>query len=103
MYSITAILQKQPAAIAGALRSVLFVLILAGVLLWDEKLLSAVGLALEVVLTLFVVSSSTPTNNATLKAGTEVKVQGTSDTVIVQASPPGPVGVEGGADAEAQG
>jgi len=37
----------------------------------------------------------TPIHNATLAAGTPVKVQGTEDTVIVEATPPGPVGIEG--------
>jgi len=64
MYNLKAILDKQPVAIAGALRSVLFVLILAGVLVMDEKLLSAIALGAEIVLGLFVYNASTPTSSA---------------------------------------
>lgn len=96
MYSITAIFQKQPAVIAGAIRTVLYVLVLAGVLVFGEQLLAGIALAVEVVLTLFVVSTSTPTAAPTLKSGTEVKVQGTTDTVVIAPTPPGPTGIEGG-------
>ena len=34
--------------------------------------------------------------NPTLAAGTSVKVEGSEDSVIVEKSPPGPTGVEGG-------
>lgn len=73
MYSLTAILQKEPVAITGALRSVMYVLVLAGILLWDEKLLAGVALTAEIVLGLFVRQSSTPTAAPTLAEGTPVK------------------------------
>jgi hypothetical protein len=98
MYSLTAIFTKQPVAIAGAVRSVLMVLILVGLVSVGEEALAGIALALEVVLTLFVVSTSTPTNNATLKEGTSVKVEGTDDTVQIAAPPKQSIGIEGGAD-----
>ena len=64
MYSLKAILQKQPVAIAGALRSVLFVGVLAGLIIMDEKLLSAIALTAEIVLNLFVWNASVPTITA---------------------------------------
>lgn len=95
MYSIKAILTKQPAAIAGAVRSVLFVLVLAGLFVIDEKVLSAIALGLEVVLGLFVYQTSTPVSNPTLPEGAEVSVAGTADKVVIAATPPGPTGVDG--------
>lgn len=64
MYNLKAILDKQPVAIAGALRSVLFVLVLAGLLVMDEKLLAAIALTAEIVLGLFVWNGSTPNSTA---------------------------------------
>ena len=40
----------------------------------------------------------TPVAAPKLPAGTEVMVQDSSDTVIIQPTPPGPTGVEDGAD-----
>jgi hypothetical protein len=71
-YSIGNLFTKEPAAIAGAFRAVLYVLVLAGVLVWDAALLAGVALALEVVLTLFVRQVSTPTAAPTLPVGTLV-------------------------------
>lgn len=96
MYSLKALFQKQPSAIAGAIRSILFVLILAGAVVMDEKLLSGIALAMEVVLGLFVWNSVTPTASPTLNEGTEVSVAGSEDKVIIEKSPPGPTGIEGG-------
>lgn len=98
MYSLKAILGKQPAAIAGAVRAVLFVLVLAGVIVLDEKVLSGIALALEVVLSLFVFQTSTPVASPTLPSGTEVSVKGSEDKVVIATTPPGPEGVEGGSD-----
>lgn len=78
-YSVTNIFTKEPAAIAGAIRAILFVLILAGVLVWDEKMLASVALALEVVLTLFVRQTSTPTSSPSLTEGTPVKNPAAAD------------------------
>lgn len=69
-YSIFAIFEKEPAVIAGAVRVILMVLILANVLLWDEKLLAGVALALEVGLTLFVRNSVTPNVNVNTATST---------------------------------
>ena len=95
MYSLRAVLQKQPVAIAGALRSILFVLVLAGVIVMDSELLAGIGLTAEVVLGLFVWNATTPAAAPRLKAGTEVSVQGSTDSVVIATSPPGPVGIEG--------
>ena len=64
MYSPRAIFTQQPVAIAGALRSVLFVLILAGLVVMDEKLLSAIALSAEVLLNLFVWNAVKPVASA---------------------------------------
>ena len=39
----------------------------------------------------------TPVAKPKLPAGTEVMVQGSTDTVVIQPTPPGPVGIEDGA------
>jgi hypothetical protein len=96
MYSLKAIAQKQPAAIAGAIRAILAALVLAKVIAVDIEVLAAGALALEVVLSLFVFSQSTSAAYPNVAPGTEVKIQGSEDTVIANPSPPGPVGVEGG-------
>lgn len=96
MYSLKAILQKQPSAIAGALRSLLYVAVLAGLLVMDEKLLAGIALGAEVLLGLFVYNSVTPIADPTLKAGTSVNVKDSEDKVVIETSPPGPTGVEGG-------
>lgn len=83
MYSLSALLQKQPVAIAGALRSILYVLVLAGVLHMDADLLAGIALAAEVVLGLFAFSQVTPTSDPTLPKGTEVTVEGTEETSII--------------------
>jgi len=69
MYSPKAILAKQPVAIAAVIRSVLYALILGGVLHWDAMLLAGVALALEGVLGLFSWSQVTP--NATAQANAD--------------------------------
>lgn len=98
MYSIKAIFDKQPTEIATAVRTILFVMVLAGVVGFGEQLLAGIALALELVLALFVIRSTTSKSDPTLKSGTTVKVQGSSDTVVIQPTPPGPVGFEGGPD-----
>lgn len=93
MYSIGALFQKQPAVIAGAIRAVLAVLILAKVITLDIAVLASGALAIEVLLSLFVYSQSTSAAYPSLAQGTEVSVQGTQDKVIIQPTPPGPVGI----------
>ena len=83
MYSISAFLSKEPVAIAGALRSILYVLILAGILHMNAELLAAIALAAEIVLGLFARQASTPVAAPELPAGTEVKVEGTEDTTTI--------------------
>jgi hypothetical protein len=96
MYSIKAILDKEPAAIAEAVRTILPVLILLGVVHLEPEALAGIILALSAVLTLFVRNASTSKVYPNLPSGTEVAVAGTQDKVIVAPSPPGPVGIEGG-------
>jgi hypothetical protein len=59
-YDLRAAFDKEPAVLAGAVRSVLMTLVLMGLLVIDEKQLAGIALALEVVLTVFVRQSSTP-------------------------------------------
>ena len=71
-YSLTNIFTKEPAVIAGAIRTVLLALVLLSIVAMDEKQLAGIALALEVILTLFVRSQSTPTAEPTLPVGTPV-------------------------------
>jgi hypothetical protein len=64
MYDFRAILDKEPVAIAGALRSILFIGVLAGLFVMDEKLLAAIALGAEVGLGLFVRRVSTSVSAA---------------------------------------
>lgn len=88
-------IQKEPAAVAAAIVAVLNVLQLTGVVSLDGDTVSAINIALIAVLGLFVRQSTTPTAAPTLPAQTEVSVKGTSDTVVIQPTPPGPIGYEG--------
>lgn len=78
-YSIGNLLQKEPVVIAGAIRSVLWVLVLLGVVALGEAQLAGIALALELVLTLFARQSSTPTAAPALPLGKAVTVEGTAD------------------------
>lgn len=99
MYSLGNLLQREPVVIAGAIRSVLWLAVLLGLVNGlDEQALAGIALTAEIVLGLFARSQSTPTAAPRLDAGTEVAIEGTDDTVIVQASPPGSVDVPGGQD-----
>lgn len=53
-YSLRAVLDKEPAVIAGSIRSVLYVLVLLNVARLDAGQLAGIALGLELVLTLFV-------------------------------------------------
>ena len=90
-------IQREPAAIAAAIIAVLQVLVIFNVVTLTVDQLATVNTAMVLVLGLFVRQVTTPTASPTLSAGTEVKVQNTTDSVIIEKSPPGPVGVEGGA------
>jgi hypothetical protein len=63
MYNLKNILDKEPVAIAGALRSLLYIAVLGGLLHMDAGLLAAIALGAEITLGLFVRNASTP--NAT--------------------------------------
>jgi hypothetical protein len=96
MYSIRAILEKEPAVIAEAIRTILLLLVAFGVVSIGEQNLALVAIAVSVLLQLFVRQASTSKAQPTLAAGTEVSVANSEDKVIIETSPPGPVGVEGG-------
>ena len=72
-YDPRAIFEKEPAVIAGALKSILWVAVLLGLLtgLTDVQL-AAIALVLELVLTLFTRQSVTPSAAPTLQLGTLV-------------------------------
>lgn len=94
-YSLRALFDKEPAAIAEAIRTILLLLVAFGVFSIGEQNLALVGIAVSVLLTLFTRGASTSKISPTLAAGTEVSVAGSSDKVIVETSPPGPTGIEG--------
>lgn len=62
-YDLGAIFEKEPAVIAGAVKSVLFVAVLFGLSIGEQQL-AGIALGLEVLLTLFVRQNST--SNATV-------------------------------------
>ena len=84
-YDLTAIFTKEPVVIAGAVRSVLFVAVLMGAVILDEKQIAGIALGLEVLLGLFVRSQSTPKVDPTLTVGTSVN-QGSA--VVASVVPP---------------
>lgn len=90
-YSIGNLFTKEPVVITGAVRSVLYVLILTGAIVLDEKALAGVALALELVLGLFARGSSTSTTAPTLTVGTPVN-EGAAVVASVT-PPPEPVAV----------
>lgn len=55
---------------------------------------SVIGLGTIIFLNARTTSSTAPV----VQRGTEVAIEGSTDTVVVQPSPPGPVGIEDGAD-----
>jgi hypothetical protein len=87
-------IQKEPAVVAGALLAVLQALKLFNVIDINGDQLAGINIAVVAVLSLFVRQSVTPTAAPKLASGTEVKVKGTDDVVVVQPTPPGPVGYE---------
>lgn len=86
-YSILAIFEKEPIAIAGAARSILFVLVLMGAVILDEKQLAGIAIALELVLGLLSRSASTSQAKPTLAVGTPVN---DGAAVVASVSPPPP-------------
>lgn len=71
-YDPKAIFDKEPAVIAGAVRSVLWVGVLLGLITIGEQALAGVALVLELVLTLFVRQQSTSVASPSLQLGTLV-------------------------------
>lgn len=86
-YSIAALFTKEPVVIAGAVRSVLYVLILVNVLHLTVEQLAGIALGLEVVLGLFVRSTSTSSTQPTLAVGTTVNA---GAAVVASVDPPPP-------------
>jgi predicted deacylase len=84
-YSLTAIFTKEPVVIAGGIRSVLYVLVLLGLVVLEEKQLAAIALGLEVVLGLFVRQGSTSTVSPNLTVGTSVNA---GAAVVASVDPP---------------
>lgn len=84
-YSITAIFTKEPIVIAGAIRSVLYVLVLLGLVVLGAEQLAAIALALEVVLGLFARQGSTSTVSPNLVVGTSVN---SGSAVVASVDPP---------------
>jgi len=85
LYSLTNIFTKEPIVIAGAIRSVLFVLVLLSVVVLDDKQLAGIALALEFVLGLFARAGSTSTSQPTLTVGTSVNA---GAAVVASVNPP---------------
>lgn len=96
----------QPVALNVAIGGVLATGVALGALLWPDRLDPATQAAIiafgnSVILVgviLLTQHQVTPIHNATLAANTTVKVEGTEDSVVIKASPPGPTGIEGGPD-----
>lgn len=86
MYSLTAILEKEPVAIAASIRSLLFIGVLSGLLVMDEQLLAAIALAAELILGLFVRAQVFPT--ATVQKIANAATEQPAGTVIDIGNPP---------------
>jgi len=71
-YDLKAVFDKEPAVIAGAIKSVLWVLVLVGLVSIGEQALAAIALTLEIVLSVFVRQNSTSTASPSLALGTAV-------------------------------
>lgn len=77
LYDLRNIFTKEPVAIAGTVRSILFIAVLLGLAVLDEKQLAGIALGLELLLGLFVRNAVTPTSAPTLPEGTVVSVERT--------------------------
>ena len=84
-YSISAIFTKEPVVLAGAIRSVLYVLVLLSVVALDDKQLAGIALGLEVVLGLFARQGSTSTTSPVLAVNTPVN---NGSAVVASIDPP---------------
>jgi hypothetical protein len=82
MYSLKNVFTQSPVKIAAAVVLILNLAMSFGLDLTGDQV-GLINLAIVGVLSLLVYNSVTPVANATLAAGTEVKVEGTEDTSIV--------------------
>lgn len=90
------ILGREPVAIAAVVGIAINLGLTFGLRLTVEQV-ALINALVVGVLAIIARQNVTPTAAPTLAQGSEVTVKGSSDTVIVQPSPPGPTGVEGGA------
>lgn len=86
-YSLTAIFTKEPVVIAGGIRSILYVLVLMGLVILDDKQLAGIALGLELLLGLFARQGSTSTTSPNLTVGTAVN---DGAAVVASVNPPPP-------------
>lgn len=99
-------MNNQPVALNVAIGTVVSTGVTLAALLWPDRLPAEVQVAIvafanSVIFVLVIIltkSQVTPLANPTLPQGTSVNVQNSEDKVIIEKSPPGPVGVEGGGD-----
>jgi hypothetical protein len=97
---------QQPVALNVAIAGLVSSIVTLAAIFWPDRLdattqgaIVAVANSLIVVVTILLTQRQvTPVSHPTLPANTEVKVEGTEDSVVIQPTPPGPEGVEGGAD-----
>jgi hypothetical protein len=82
MYSLTAILQKQPTAISATVVAALNLAISFGFDLTGDQV-GLINLFVIALLGLFVHQVSTPVKAPTLPAHTEVKIAGSEETITV--------------------
>lgn len=84
---------------AGALAQVLIVQLVPDV---DSTLVAtligSVAAFLGVFIAFLANTRTTPISDPILEAGTTVRVLNSEDSVVIQPSPPGPTGIEGGPD-----
>lgn len=97
-------MNTQPVALNVAIAGLVSSAVTLAAIFWPERLdpgtqgviVAFVNSVIVVATILLTMHQVTPIANPTLKAGTSVNVEHTSDSVIIAASPPGPTGVEGG-------
>lgn len=87
-YSITNLFTKEPVVIAGAVRSILYVLVLLGAVALNAEQLAAIAIGLEVVFGLFARQGTTSSSVPTLAVGTSVNAGSAVVASIVPPPPP---------------
>lgn len=96
-------MNQQPVAVGAAIAGVISTAVALAAVLWPDRLSPDMQAAIIAFANAVIVAAAavwaatkvTPVASPTLPTGTSVKVQGTEDTVLIQPTPPGPVGVEG--------